>query len=148
MLTALVAATVGSIAISPAPAATGAQAATTPDVSGEYTAVAAPTRLLDTRDGTGRGGVVAPLGGGQTLVLGVLGKAGVPTTGVSAVALNVTVTNPSDASFLTAWPTGSARPTSSVSNFVAGQTRANLIMIGVGPERHRFASTTASAPWT
>ncbi len=133
VLSALVAATVGSIAISPAPAATGTQATTTPDVSGEYTAVAAPTRLLDTRDGTGRGGVVAPLGGGQTLVLGVLGKAGVPAAGVSAVTLNVTVTNPSDASFLTAWPTGSARPTSSVSNFVAGQTRANLIMIGVGP---------------
>ena len=95
-----------------------------------------PTRLLDTRagrltaDGLFDGGGAVPAGG--TLTLGVLNRAGVPTTGVSAVALNVTVTGTTDTGFVTVWPTGTTRPTASNLNYVPGQTVSNLAIVKVG----------------
>ncbi|HKF77599.1 MAG TPA: fibronectin type III domain-containing protein, partial [Candidatus Dormibacteraeota bacterium] len=77
-----------------------------------------PARVLDTRSGGG------PLGPGQTLPLPVTGQGGVPAlvngAGVSAVVLNVTVTDTTAASFLTVFPTGTALPTASSLNWVAG----------------------------
>ncbi len=93
-----------------------------------------PARLLDTRagystvDGLFAGvGVVGP---GQTLNLMVGGRGGVPA-GAGAVALNVTVTNPSAPSFLTVWPTGVARPNASNLNFTPGQTIPNMVIAQV-----------------
>src|SRR5262249_40655804 len=63
-----------------------------------------PVRLLAPRNGLG------PSVAGQPLVLQVTGNQGVPASGVSAVVLNVTVTNPTDDSFLTVWPSDAARP--------------------------------------
>ena len=57
---------------------------------GLFTAVT-PGRVLDTRIGTGRGGATAPVGAGQAINVGVTGLVGVPSSGVSGVALNVTV---------------------------------------------------------
>jgi hypothetical protein len=73
-----------------------------------------------------------PIGAGGTLELTVTGRGGVPVSGVGAVALNVTVTNPSAGSYLTVWPTGEARPTSSNLNFSAGQTVPNMVITKVG----------------
>jgi murein DD-endopeptidase MepM/ murein hydrolase activator NlpD len=89
-----------------------------------------PARLLDTR--TGNGAPAARVAGGQTIDVQVVGRGGVPASGVAAVVLNATVTNPSQGSYLTVYPTGIARPTTSNMNFVAGQTLANLAVIGVG----------------
>jgi len=89
-----------------------------------------PARLLDTR--TGIGGVATRLAGGQTIDVQVVGRAGVPASGVAAVILNATVTNPSQFSYLTVYPTGIARPVASNMNFVAGQTLASLTVVGVG----------------
>ncbi|HKF75974.1 MAG TPA: fibronectin type III domain-containing protein, partial [Candidatus Dormibacteraeota bacterium] len=89
-----------------------------------------PARLLDTR--TGPGGIVGPLGPGATLNLQVTGAGGVPATGVSAVVLNVTVTDTSDASFLTVFPAGTARPTASNLNWVPGETVPNRVIVEVG----------------
>ena len=49
-----------------------------------------PSRVLDTRDGTGTG-VAAAVGGGSSIDVQVTGVGGVPATGVTGVALNVTV---------------------------------------------------------
>src|SRR5487761_101367 len=69
-----------------------------------------PTRILDTRIGTG--GVPGPVGPGQTAVLTIAGANGVPAMpGASAVVLNVTVTDTSEGSLLTVWPDGQAQPT-------------------------------------
>src|SRR4051812_23899967 len=103
------------------------------DASGDYTAVA-PTRIVDTRDGTGLGGSAGPVGDQGTLRVRVVGVAGVPVSGVAAVVVNVTETEATAPSYLTVWPTGSPRPTTSVSNFVAGQTRASLVMTTVGAD--------------
>ncbi len=96
----------------------------------------APARLMDTRvgqptvDGQFAGaGVVGP---GQVRDLTVIGRGGVPVAGVGAVALNVTVTEPSAWSFLTVFPKGAARPTASNLNFGAGQTVPNMVIAKVG----------------
>ena len=86
-----------------------------------------PSRVLDTR-----AGARTPLAAGGTRGLQVTGRGGVPAAGVSAVVLNVTVTEPSAGGFLTAWPGGEARPLASNLNFVAGQTVPNLVVVKVG----------------
>jgi len=59
---------------------------------------------------------------------------GVPATGVSAVVLNVTVTQPTTGSFLTVYPSGTTRPLASSLNFVAAQTVPNLVVAKVGAD--------------
>jgi len=112
------------------------------DVQGWYSDSAAggssyvpvnPVRILDTRNGTGTAGTVAPVGPGGVLQLGVTGVGGVPASGATAVVLNVTVdraTGPE--SYLTAWPAGATRPTASNLNFGAGPATTNLVVAQVG----------------
>jgi YVTN family beta-propeller protein len=95
-----------------------------------------PARLFDTRNGTGA--PQAKLGPGRSLDLQVTGRGGVPATGVEAVVLNVTVTNPTcpapfsaSCSFLTIWPTGAPRPVASNLNFGTGETVANRVIVPV-----------------
>ena len=89
-----------------------------------------PARILDTREGNGA--PAAPLGPGGVLDLQVTGRGGVPASGVSAVVLNVTVTQPTAHSVLTAFPTGQTLPLASNLNFDAGQTVPNLVVVKVG----------------
>jgi hypothetical protein len=89
-----------------------------------------PSRILDTR--TGNGAPAVAVGAGGTLDLQVTGRGGVPASGVSAVVLNVTVTEPSAGSHLTAFPAGEARPNVSNLNFVTGQTVPNLVTVKLG----------------
>jgi hypothetical protein len=95
-----------------------------------------PARLLDTRpsaftvDGASSG--AGAVGAGQVLNLTVQGRAGLPNSGVGAVVLNVTVTEPTAPSFVTAYPAGSPLPIASNLNFVPGQTVANLVVAKVG----------------
>jgi hypothetical protein len=110
------------------------------DVSGYYLAGAqsapgafgalAPARLLDTRSGVGAPtGAVAASG---TVALQITGRGGVPASGVSAVVLNVTVTAPTRAGYVTAYGDGTTRPEASNLNFLAGQTVPNLVIAPVG----------------
>jgi hypothetical protein len=62
----------------------------------------------------------------------VAGRIGIPASGVSAVALNVTVTGPTLPGYLTVFPAGSQRPTASNLNFTVGQTIPNMVICGVG----------------
>jgi uncharacterized protein (DUF1501 family) len=90
-----------------------------------------PARLLDTRDGTG--GQLGPLGQGRSIDLQVAGRGGVSAT-CRAVALNVTVTEPTATSYISVWPTGSPRPDTSCVNMRAGQTVPNMVVARVGAE--------------
>ena len=111
------------------------------DVAGYYLAGAptlpgtfgslAPSRILDTRTNTGARGPVGALG---SISVQVTGKGGVPTTGVSAVALNVTAVSPSTAGYITAWPSGTARPNASNLNFQSGRDIPNLVIVPVGAD--------------
>jgi hypothetical protein len=84
-----------------------------------------PTRVLDTRDGTGTGGVKQPIASGQMI------QVSVASAGQEAVVLNLTATNPTAATYLTVWPDGATRPGVSNLNVAAGQTIANRVMVEV-----------------
>ncbi|MDQ2839166.1 MAG: hypothetical protein M3Y89_17430, partial [Actinomycetota bacterium] len=87
-------------------------------------------RLLDTRSGLGA--PRAPLAPDQTINLAVTGHAGIPSTGVSAVAITITAINPTHDGYLTLYPDGSPRPTTSNLNYTAGQSIANLTIDKLG----------------
>jgi hypothetical protein len=98
--------------------------------AGEFTPLT-PQRVLDTRNGIGAASA-APIGAGATIDVQITGKAGVPTTGVTAVVLNATVTAPTNAGFITIFPTGDPLPEISNLNFVPSLTVANLVTVPVG----------------
>ncbi|MFN8022844.1 MAG: hypothetical protein U0Q03_15060 [Acidimicrobiales bacterium] len=98
---------------------------------GEYTPLT-PQRILDTRDGTGRSGSVRPVSGGETIDVTVTGLAGVPATGVQAVVMNVTAVSPTNAGYVTVYPSGGIRPLISSLNTRPGVTVANLVTMPVG----------------
>ncbi|MFN8038400.1 MAG: carboxypeptidase regulatory-like domain-containing protein [Acidimicrobiales bacterium] len=102
-----------------------------PPSAGGFHAVT-PVRILDPRAGLGTAG--SPLGPGETRTLQIAGAAGLPTSGVTAVAINVTADRPTASSHLTVWPTGSALPGTSNLNFPAGRTIPNLVVSAVGPD--------------
>ncbi len=85
----------------------------------------APARILDTRSGIG-GPTIGP---NSSIDVQVTGQGMVPTTGVAAVVLNVTATNPTASSYLTVFPAGATRPTASNLNFLAGQTVPNRVVV-------------------
>lgn len=89
-----------------------------------------PARILDTR--TGNGAPVAEVAPGTPISLQVTGRGAVPAAGVSAVVLNVTVTEPASGGWLAAWPAGEALPLVSNLNYVPGQTVPNLVFVKVG----------------
>jgi len=60
------------------------------------------------------------------------GQGGVPSAGVYAAVLNVTVTNPTTSGYIIAYPAGQGVPSTSNLNYVAGQTVANLVEVPVG----------------
>ncbi|WP_461021841.1 hypothetical protein [Thalassiella azotivora] len=90
-----------------------------------------PERLLDTRLGLGAPKAAVPAGG--TVDLLVAGRAGVPTTGVSAVVVNVTAVGTTAPTWVAAWPTGAPRPATSNLNLRGGgENRANLVTVALG----------------
>ncbi|MEY3029799.1 MAG: SpoIID/LytB domain-containing protein [Ilumatobacteraceae bacterium] len=89
-----------------------------------------PGRVLDTRTGNG-----APVGSvtDSTIEVPVLGREGLPGTGVAAVALNLTVDQARSGpggGFVTVFPCGT-RPNSSNLNFTTGRTIANAVIAPV-----------------
>lgn len=101
----------------------------TADSTGAFYSPTAPTRILNTADGTGTGGSTAPLGPGGTVTVAVAGVSGVPTD-ATAVAITLTATQVTATTFLSAYPAGqTGKPTTSTLNLLAGQTRANLAIV-------------------
>jgi outer membrane protein assembly factor BamB len=95
-----------------------------------------PVRLLDTRTDLVPAGWSArtPVGAGQPLDLPVAGVSGVPAN-ATAVVLNVTATDATSGTYLSAEPTGSAPRSTSVLNVGAGDVRANAVTLGIGANR-------------
>jgi hypothetical protein len=97
-----------------------------------------PARLLDTRTGAvtidGRASGSGPVTGGSTVDVPVLGRGGVPATGVRAVIVNITATDPTTGSYLTAYASGAPRPVTSNLNVATGQTVPNAAIVPVGTD--------------
>jgi hypothetical protein len=112
------------------------------DISGYYRAAPAgqpggyspisPVRVLDTR--AGLGAAKALVSGGSSVPVAVTGRAGVPTSGVAAVVLTVSVVGPRTAGFLSVFGHSLPRPATSTLNFAAGQTVANLVVAVPGAD--------------
>ena len=110
---------------------------TTPStVPGTFNTVV-PARLLDTRSG-------APVAAASPLIMVVAGQGGVPTSGIDAVVLNVTVTQPAAPGYLVVFPCGQV-PLASNLNFVKDQTVPNAVLAKVdGSGNVCFYSTTTT----
>jgi hypothetical protein len=100
------------------------------DNSGTRLTTMAPKRLVDTRlDAPGK------LGDRTTAPLDLTVRGGTTTVPADAdsVVLNMTVTNASNTgSFLTVWPSGTAKPGVSNLNNIAGVARPNVVVARVG----------------
>ncbi len=115
--------------------------------AGLYNPVA-PSRLVDTRcSETSPPGYITSsycaslpstnsnlttLGTGQIENVTVTGVAGIPSSGVSAVVLNLTAIEPTHSGYLTIFPTGATKAVVSAVDFNAGETIANSVMAKVG----------------
>ena len=106
-----------------------------------------PARLADTRpggatiDGIAAGG--GPLIGPTVFELPVLGRAGI--TAARAAVLNITVTGPQGAGWVTVFPCGEAQPNASNVNYVAGQTIPNAVIAKIGGNGKVCLFTAAAA---
>ncbi|MFI6844958.1 right-handed parallel beta-helix repeat-containing protein [Kitasatospora sp. NBC_00085] len=89
-----------------------------------------PTRLLDTREPIGVPSAQAVPAWG-TVDLPVAGVAGIPASGVTAVTMNVTATEPQADGHLTVYPHGDKAPNASNLNWTAGRTIPNLVTLPV-----------------
>ncbi len=111
-----------------APATRGTVATSGVAGTGDYVPVG-PLRRYDSRfDAAG------PWTAGMTRSVPVAGHDGVPTSGVSAVAVAVSAVGPSSAGFLTVYPSGTARPLATALNFTAWQTKTNLVKVPLGAD--------------
>jgi hypothetical protein len=88
-----------------------------------------PTRITDTRIGQGW---PSRLGWGETA--SILTPSSIATAGTWGLALNVTGVLPTQATFLTVWPSGSAQPNTSNLNLTVGSVVPNAVQTGIGPD--------------
>jgi hypothetical protein len=91
-----------------------------------------PTRIADTRPQSGYQGAGQPLGCDSTLSIKIDGVGGLPSSGITAVTLNVTAAQETANSFITVYPAGSVRPSASNLSIHPDTTVANLVTVPVG----------------
>jgi hypothetical protein len=94
-----------------------------------FTAIA-PQRVFDTRSGDG-GVPATKVQPGTPLRIKITGRNGVPTTGVAAVSLNLTVDQPDATGFVTAYRCTDPIPVASNINHTANHTVANAVIVPV-----------------
>ncbi len=101
----------------------------TPDMTGSTYHAVAPTRLLDSRNGTGGPTVFSSHIAQSFQVTGSAG--GVPVNAI-AVTGNLTVTRQTSLGYLYIGPDRADNPTSSTLNFPLGDDRANAVTVALG----------------
>jgi len=102
--------------------------------SGDVFNPVTPNRVLDTRTSP-QGTPPGAIGNNAQISADVTGVGSVPTSGVSGVVVNTTVTAPTAPSYLTVFPSDVVSPpTASNLNFVTGQTVPNLVIVKTGAD--------------
>jgi hypothetical protein len=93
-----------------------------------------PIRILDTRKGLGA--AKAMVGPSKTLAISVTNGVTVPAGigAISAVVMNVTVTNPTAGGNITVYPDGGSEPATSNVNFSTQETVPNLVTVKVSAD--------------
>jgi hypothetical protein len=101
--------------------------------AGAYYLPNSPQRILDTRNGTG--GTTGPVAPGGTVAVSV---PNCTSDGVSApataVAVNVTVANPTSIGLITAYPDQTSLPIASNINYAANENVPNMVVVKVGAD--------------
>jgi TAT (twin-arginine translocation) pathway signal sequence len=113
----------------------------------QYSPIATPTRITSV---TIPGAVVGNPDA-STVNVTVLGVGGIPLVGVqpiSQVAVNVAATVPTATGHLRVFPTGTALPPTSTNNFVAGDSRRNLVFVAPGTGGQISIYNASSGPLT
>lgn len=124
VLAALVVGAAGSVAVTAAPGYADAAGK-----GGDFVPLST-AQLLDTRSGVGASAGVR--GPGSVTTVQVLGRAGVPAGGVSAVLIDVTAVNPTVTTHLTVWPDGTPQPGVSMLSVKPGVVQSNSAVVPVG----------------
>ena len=107
----------------------GSSLASTP-LGAQFQAIG-PTRVCDTRAGSGTPCSGHAIGAGATLSIDAAGVAGVPKAGPVAIIANLTAVSPSTTTYLVAYPADvTLRPNASDLNIV-GPVLPNLIVVGL-----------------
>jgi hypothetical protein len=113
-----------------------------PDASGATFVALNPTRILDTRNGTGLAG---PSTSHAARTFAVSGVGGIPA-GIPAVTGNLTVTGQTSNGYLYLGPVAMNDPTSSTLNFPVGDDRANGVTVALGTGGKLSVTFVAPAP--
>lgn len=92
-----------------------------------------PSRVYDTRKSGGpfHGNAARNVQVASTSVIQIFDPSKVPNGAAGCVG-NLTITNPTAGGYAVIYPQGSAVPSTSTVNFLAGQTRANSFIVGLG----------------
>ncbi len=98
-------------------------------VDGDRLQILPPSRVLDTRDGTGA--PAGQIGPSRGLTLELAGRAGIPDD-ATAVVLNVAATNVAARSYVSVFPAGEAHPGTANLNVVPDRNIANLVICRLG----------------
>ena len=120
------------------------------DIAGYYTAstqssyvAITPTRILDTRKGTGA--AKAQIQADKSIDVTVAGANGIPAD-ATAVAVNLTAVDSTKNGLITAYPTGDSLPTVSNLNYAAGSTTANMAIIPIGTDGQVTFENNSTGP--
>jgi len=81
---------------------------------------------------------------GVDLQVPILGVSGIPLTGVTAVSLNLTAVGPTAEGYVTVWPCGSTKPSTSNVNFVKNQIVPNAVISPVDSTGKVCIASTAA----
>ena len=117
-------------------AGTATPSLSVPNCAGRAIAID-PTRFLDTRVWPGR------VAAGKSVSFRVAGVRGVPTK-VSAVVMNLSATSSTSHGAITAYASGTRKPSTSNLNYVEGQTVSNLATVPVGTDGRVTLTNTSS----
>ncbi len=124
----LLAAALGAAVLPALPAARPAAAAA--PQAGSFVAVA-PTRVVDTRSGIA-GNPKGAVGPNATITAQIGGKASVPSTNVSAVAVTISTVTPTEAGVIVAWAADQDQPPPTANvQFAKGQQVSTLAVVPV-----------------
>ncbi|HLY15313.1 MAG TPA: hypothetical protein VKR24_13275, partial [Candidatus Limnocylindrales bacterium] len=106
-----------------------------------------PTRIVDSRDGSGLSGLKGQFKAGVARTFEVAGLGPISSSAV-AVTGNVTVTGQTAAGYVAVTTDPEAQPTTSTINFVLGDTRANDVTISLSATGSLSATYVAMAGMT
>ena len=107
-----------------------------PATGAQYQAIG-PTRICDTRSGTGTPCSGHQLTSGGTLLVAVAGVGGIPGSGPVAIIANLTAVSGSQLTYLTVYPADvSPKPNASDLNVQPGIALPNLVVVGLASGVH------------